>query len=329
MPWARQVARIVGKRRSHFAAPNSRASSHTCSAPVSRIRRMIALATTSRGARSASSCCPCMNRTPASSTQERALAAHRLGDQRLLARGPGAEPHHRRVELHELQVAQHRAGAQRERHPVAGGDRRVGGRGEHLAEPAAGQHHGAAQHRADAVALALAHHVQGDAGDAAVRAGDQVEHERVLGDVDVGGGVHRGDQGPLDLRAGGVAAGVRDPVAEVAALAGQRQLAGLGVVEDRAQRDQLADRVRPLGHQHPDRLLVADAGAGDERVVQVLVGGVAGTECGGDPALGPLGRARGEEVLGDHHDRADRGEARSWSAAVSPAMPEPITTTSA
>ena len=111
----------------------------------------------------------------------------------------GAQPHHGRVELHELQVPQHRAGPQRERHAVAGGDRRVGGRGEHLAEAAAGQHHRPAEHRADAVALALAHHVQGHAGDPAVGAGDQVEHEGVLDDVDVGGGVHGGDQRPLDL----------------------------------------------------------------------------------------------------------------------------------
>ena len=47
----------------------ARASSHTCSAPVSRIRRMIALATTSRGARSASGCWPSMKRVPSSSTR--------------------------------------------------------------------------------------------------------------------------------------------------------------------------------------------------------------------------------------------------------------------
>ena len=40
-----------------------------CGCPVSCMRRVIALATTSRGARSASSCCPCMNRTPSKSTR--------------------------------------------------------------------------------------------------------------------------------------------------------------------------------------------------------------------------------------------------------------------
>ena len=83
MPWERAVARIVGNRRSQnldtlavrspdppLAAsgpPRCRASSHMCGRPVSRIRRMIALATTSRGARSASSCTPCMKRVPPSS----------------------------------------------------------------------------------------------------------------------------------------------------------------------------------------------------------------------------------------------------------------------
>ena len=87
----------------------------------------------------------------------------------------GAEPQHRRVELHELQVAQHRAGAQRDRHAVAGGDRRVRGRREDLAEAAGRQHDRAARDGTDAVALALAHHVQGHAGDAAVGAREQVE----------------------------------------------------------------------------------------------------------------------------------------------------------
>ncbi len=65
----RAVARIVGKRRSQNSAPRCRASSHMCGWPVSIIRRVIALATTSRGARSASSCTPCMNRLPSKSTR--------------------------------------------------------------------------------------------------------------------------------------------------------------------------------------------------------------------------------------------------------------------
>ena len=127
------------------------------------------------------------------------------------------------MELHELEVAQRRTGPERQRHPVTGGDRGVGGLGEDLAEPAAGQHDGPAQHLADTVDLALAEHVQGHPGDAAVGGGHQVDRQRVLDHLDLGGPLDRGDQRPLDLGAGRVAAGVGDPVAVVAALAGQRQ----------------------------------------------------------------------------------------------------------
>ena len=47
--------------------------------------------------------------------EDRPLAAHGLADERLLAGGVGAAPHHRRVELHELDVADGEAGAQGDR----------------------------------------------------------------------------------------------------------------------------------------------------------------------------------------------------------------------
>ena len=234
--------------------------------------------------------------------EEGALAAHGLGDQRLLAAGLGAEVHHGRVELDELQVAEGGAGAQGQRHAVAGRDRRVGGLGEHLAEATRGEHDGPAADRADSVALALADHVQGDPGYAAVVGEQQVDGERVLDHLDLGCPLDRGDQRPLDLGAGGVAAGVRDPVAVVAALAGQRQLAVGAVVEVGAERDQLVDRLGALADQHPYGVEVAGAGAGDEGVDLVLLGGVARAERGGDAALGPLGRAGGQHVLGDDQD---------------------------
>ena len=123
-----------------------------------------------------------------------------------------------------------------------------------------------------------------------------------------------GDEGPLDLGAGGVAAGVRDAVAVVAALAGQRQLAVGVVVELGAERDQLAHGVGALGHQDPDRLDVAGARAGDEGVVLVLLGGVAGPEGRRDAALGPLGGAGVEDVLGDDEQRAATGRRRGCAA---------------
>ena len=156
------------------------------------------------------------------------------------------------MELHELQVGQLGAGAERRGGPVPGGLLGVGGRGEHLADAAGGEHHGAAERGADAVARPLADDVQADAAGpagAAVgvrRAGEHVEDERVLDHLDarvVAHGLEGGDERAGDLGAGGVAAGVHDPVGVVAALAGQQHLAVGAGVEVRAERDQVVDPV--------------------------------------------------------------------------------------
>ncbi len=115
----------------------------------------------------------------------------------------------------------------------------------------------------------------------------------------------RVDERPLDLGSGGVAAGVRDAVAVVAALAGQGQLAVERAVEARPHLHELAHRGRTLAHQRPHRRLVAHAGPGDDRVAEVVVGGVPGAEGGGDATLRPAGRPGGEDVLG-HQQHAQR-----------------------
>ena len=56
---------------------------------------------------------------------------------------------------------------------------------EDLAEPAGGEHDRPAVHRTDAVVLALAEHVQGQPGDAAVGGAEQVDGQRVLDDLDL------------------------------------------------------------------------------------------------------------------------------------------------
>ena len=83
-----------------------------------------------------------MIRRPARVDEHGALAAHRLGDQRLLAGGVRAGPQHGRVELHDLDVGDLGPGPQRQRQPVAGGAGRVGRRGEDLAVAAGGEHGG-------------------------------------------------------------------------------------------------------------------------------------------------------------------------------------------
>ena len=145
-----------------------------------------------------------------------------------------------------------------------------------------------------------------------------------------GAAADRGDERALDLRAGGVAAGVGDAVAVVAALAGQRQLAVGHVVEVGAEGDQLAHGLGALAYQRPDGVQVAGTGPGDQGVDLVLVGGVTRAERGGDAALGPLGRAGVEPSLVTTRTFAPVGSVSlRRSAAVSPAMPEPMTTTSA
>ena len=122
---------------------------------------------------------------------------------------------------------------------------------------------------------------------------------------------YRLDEGAGDLGAGRVAARVRDAAAVVAALAGQLDLAGVGVgVEAGAGGDQPAYGVGALGDEGADGLLVAQARARDEGVVEVLLGGVALAERGGDAALRPARGAVVEAGLGDD-DRAAARRRRS------------------
>ncbi|CAM5467725.1 hypothetical protein SVIOM342S_01277 [Streptomyces violaceorubidus] len=227
-----------------------------------------------------------------------ALAAHRLGDQGLLALGVRAEEEDGGVELDEFEVADLGTRAQGEGHAVARGDGGVRRRREHLAHAAGGEDDRGGVDRSDAVVLALAHDVQGDAGGAAVGVREEVEHEGVL-DRAQPARAYRLHQGAGDLGARRVAARVGDAAAVVAALAGEGQAALGGLVEVRAGRDEPAYGVGALGGQDADRFRVAQAGAGHQGVVQVLLGGVALAEGRGDAALRPPGGAVVQAGLGD------------------------------
>ena len=125
------------------------------------------------------------------------------------------------------------------------------------------------------------------------RLDDQVDGEAALAHLDEVERVHRGDQRPLDLRAGRVAAGVHDARQRVTALAGERERRGravAGAVEHRAERHELADPARALGDEHPHRVGVAEPGAGGERVGEVQLGGVRLLERRGDTTLRVAGR---------------------------------------
>lgn len=234
-----------------------------------------------------------------------ALAAYRLGDEGLLALSVGAEEQHRRVELHELQVGDLGARAEGECDSVAGRHGRVGGGREDLPHAAGREDHGGRVHRAHPVVLALAHDVQAHARRTPLGVRQEVQHERVL-DRAQSTGVHGLDERPGDLRAGRVAARVRDAAPVVAALAGQFQSSFGGLVEVGAGLDEPPYGVGALRDEDPYGLLVAQARARHQGVVQVLFRGVALPEGGGDTALGPAGGAVVEAGLGDD-DRPQPG----------------------
>ncbi len=208
------------------------------------------------------------------------------------------EEQHGRVELHEFEVADLGARAQGERDAVAGGDGGVGGRREDLAHAAGREDHGGRVDGSHAVVLALSHDVQGHTRGASVGVREEVQDERVL-DGAQAARAYRLDEGPGDLGAGGVAARVGDAAAVVAALPGQLQAALFGLVEVGAGLDEPAYGVGALGDEDADGLLVAQARARHQRVVEVLLGGVALAQGRGYAALGPAGGAVVEAGLGD------------------------------
>ena len=92
-----------------------------------------------------------------------------------------------------------------------------------------------------------------------------------------------------------------DAVAQVAALAGQRDVAALVGVEARAERDEAAYGIGSLGHERVHGCGVAQTRPGDEGVDLVLGGRVVGRERSGDAALRPAGGALVDLGLG--HDQ--------------------------
>src|SRR3972149_1127663 len=92
-----------------------------------------------------------------------------------------------------------------------------------------------------------------------------------------------GGKGELHVGAGGVAAGVEDAGEGVGALAAESDLAVEGIEGD-AEADEVVDAVGGLLGEDAGGLGVDEAGAGGDGVRQVLFGGVAGSDGGGDAA---------------------------------------------
>ena len=206
----RSPARGSGRRSRGSGArgtpgPGAGRPGSTWSLPVRAIRATMARATTSRGARSASRVHvlhePHARRRPRGTAPSPRTASEISGCWPLRAL---AEPQHGGVELDELEVGDHRAGAQRRRDAVAGGHGGVGGGGVDLAQAAGREHDRAGVRRADAVDLALADDVQGDPADPLVGVLEQVHDQGVLDHLDARVVLHRvqrGDERPGDLLA--------------------------------------------------------------------------------------------------------------------------------
>ncbi len=116
------------------------------------------------------------------------------------------------------------------------------------------------------------------------------------------------DQRPHYLLAGGIAVRVQDAATRMRGLTREDQLSAVAV-ELRSPIDELLDIAGALDDQRLDRLFVAKAGAGNERVFLVKPGIVVVREHDSDPALRVLGIGFVRPVFGEHRNvRARRGQ---------------------
>jgi hypothetical protein len=208
------------------------------------------------------------------------------------------------VELDELDVGHGGAGGKGHGDAVAGGQRRVGGDREQLTGAAAGQHHGVGLEAEGCAGV-----VEAFDAPAAPGGHDEPGDEPVLADLDSGAD-DGGEEGPFDLEAGGVPAGVDHPGGGVAAFPGECEGAARRLVEDGPDGHQLTQRLGTLGAQDAYRLRVAEAATGGDRVGEVQLWGVRVGQGGGDTPLRVAGGRRGQLSLGhQHHAVPGRGEA--------------------
>ena len=130
----------------------------------------------------------------------------------------------------------------------------------------------------------------------------------VLEELDVGMRLHALQQRPLDLAPRHVG-GVHDAVGRVAALAPEVERAVGGAVEVGAERDELAHAAGSLADHHLHHVRVAEAGAGHERVGDVVGRVVVRVHHGRDAALGVVGVGLGALFLRHDGDGAGIGDA--------------------
>ncbi len=199
--------------------------------------------------------------------QDRALTPQRLGEQR--------PRHHRmvergRMELHELEIGDRGTGTHRHRDPVAGRQGRVRRHREHLTGSTRCEHRvsGTRFERLTVV-------IERDHPDAPSTLDQKIGSEAPLPHLDRVEGPDRRHERPFDLRSGRVSTCVHDPGERVTALPSQREGRGFtvtGTVEHRSQRHEVANAIRPLRHEHPHRVGIAQSRTRSERVGEVELG---------------------------------------------------------
>jgi len=232
--------------------------------------------------------------------QGRAGAAQRLGDERARS-ARTRRPQHGRVELDELDVAQHGPGPGGEGEAVAGDAGGVGRGRVGVTETTRGEHDCPCGHVTHLeVTTVFAHPGDVDADDPSVPVvvASEVEGERARPQAEpppVEEAAEGGAQHTVDLGARGVAAGVHDPVPGVPPFEAERS-----GVEAGPELPQASDLARRRVHQGLDGVDGAQAGTCAERVGGMQLLAVGGVEHGGEPPLRPGRRTTAQLGLGDH-----------------------------
>ena len=216
---------------------------------------------------------------------------HGLGDEE--GRFFGRVVERRGVELHELQVSQHAAGAVNHGHTVAGGDDGSGGGGIDVAHAACGQEGDLGEVGIDLIGAAVegVNAIAFDAGCVfgdplpKMVLGDEVDGELVFFQLDIGVVVDCLQESAFDFGTGIILV-VQDAELGVSALTVEVEaVAGTAFVEVYAILDKFADAVGCFADGHFHHLAVADAVARDEGVLDVFVETVAIVHNGGDATL--------------------------------------------
>ncbi|OPZ88583.1 MAG: hypothetical protein BWY73_01643 [candidate division TA06 bacterium ADurb.Bin417] len=196
-----------------------------------------------------------------------ALPSHRFRDQET---GRAGDVKNGGVKLNEFKVRQDRPGPVGGRHPVAGGNRRIGGLLVKLADAAGRQDGGGGPNNQQGAFLPFIK----KSSDHVVAGGKQVDQKVAFPNLDLPGLEHPGGKGTDQFRPAAVSGGVNYPRGRVAALPGEGQLPSLAV-KGSAEFQEFGDAFRPLLHQEPGRRLRNQAGAGSNRILEVVFKGVA------------------------------------------------------